>query len=239
MESKELTVVNIEDYAMTTDRVVHQVALIQDVMKAVMKEGEHYGTIPGTQKPTLYKPGAEKLGVTFRLVPSYDIKQKDLPAGHREYMIVCTLTHGPSGQLVAQGLGACSTMESKYRYRNKGKECPICQSESIRKGQEQYGGGWFCYQKSGGCGRKFKDGDDRIEMQVTGKVEHTDPADYYNTVLKMAMKRAHVSAILTATACSDIFTQDLEDLPSHAIPKVVEGEVLPKEPPKPESPQTT
>ena len=37
------------------------------------------------------------------------------------------------------------------------------------------------------------------------------PEDQYNTVLKMAKKRSHVDAILTATAASDIFTQDIED----------------------------
>ena len=44
------------------------------------------------------------------------------------------------------------------------------------------------------------------------KVEHDNPADHYNTVLKMAKKRALVDAVLTATAASDIFTQDLEDI---------------------------
>ena len=43
------------------------------------------------------------------------------------------------------------------------------------------------------------------------RVEFDNPADYYNTVLKMAKKRAHVDAILTATAASDCFTQDVED----------------------------
>jgi hypothetical protein len=40
-----------------------------------------------------------------------------------------------------------------------------------------------------------------------------DPADVANTVLKMAKKRAQIDMTLTATAASDIFTQDLEDLP--------------------------
>ena len=44
------------------------------------------------------------------------------------------------------------------------------------------------------------------------RVEHDNPADYYNTILKMAKKRAYVDAIITATACSDIFTQDLEEM---------------------------
>lgn len=43
--------------------------------------------------------------------------------------------------------------------------------------------------------------------------EHNNPADYYNTCLKMAKKRAYVDAVLTATGASDIFTQDIEDMP--------------------------
>jgi hypothetical protein len=50
-------------------------------------------------------------------------------------------------------------------------------------------------------------------VRAGDKVEHDNPADYYNTVLKMAKKRAHVDAVLTATAASDIFTQDVEDMP--------------------------
>jgi hypothetical protein len=45
-------------------------------------------------------------------------------------------------------------------------------------------------------------------------VEHDNPADYYNTVLKIGKKRAQVDGILTVTAASDIFTQDIEDDPS-------------------------
>jgi hypothetical protein len=41
----------------------------------------------------------------------------------------------------------------------------------------------------------------------------TEPADLANTILKMAKKRALIDAVLTATAASDIFTQDIEDLP--------------------------
>ena len=41
------------------------------------------------------------------------------------------------------------------------------------------------------------------------KVENEDIADVYNTVLKMAKKRAHVDATLTVTGAADIFTQDL------------------------------
>jgi hypothetical protein len=42
-------------------------------------------------------------------------------------------------------------------------------------------------------------------------VENTDIADVYNTVLKIAKKRAHIDATLTVTGAADLFTQDLID----------------------------
>jgi len=197
---------------MSLEEVKGNVGLIQQVMKEVMHKGEHYGVIPGCgDKPTLLKPGAEKLCTTFRLSPTYDISKTELDRGHREYEIVCTLTHIPTGQVFGQGVGSCSTMESKYRYRDARRKCPECGNESIIKGKAEYGGGWLCWAKKGGCGAKFEEGDPAIEDQDQGKVENPDPADQYNTVLKMAKKRAHVDAVLTVTAASDLFTQDIED----------------------------
>jgi len=43
------------------------------------------------------------------------------------------------------------------------------------------------------------------------RVENEDIADVYNTVLKIAKKRAHIDATLTVTAAADLFTQDLID----------------------------
>src|ERR1035437_8882720 len=33
--------------------------------------------------------------------------------------------------------------------------CPNCGKDTIIKGREEYGGGWLCYKKNGGCGAKF------------------------------------------------------------------------------------
>jgi hypothetical protein len=43
------------------------------------------------------------------------------------------------------------------------------------------------------------------------KIENEDIADVYNTVLKIAKKRAHIDATLTVTGAADLFTQDLID----------------------------
>ena len=193
--------------------IKQQVQLIQEVMAAVMKRDEHYGIIPGCQKPSLLKPGAEKLSLTFRYAPSYKWTKTELPDGHREIEMTCTLSHIPTKTFIGEGVGSCSTMESKYRWRKEERTCPECGEPAIIKGKEEYGAGWLCWRKKDGCGKKFKDGDKNIESQKVGRVPNPDIADQYNTVLKMAKKRAHVDAILTATAASDIFTQDMEDAP--------------------------
>ena len=59
--------------------VTGQVQLIQRVMRDVMKDGEHYGVIPGTNKPSLLKPGAEKLCTIFGLSKQFEfVERKDL-----------------------------------------------------------------------------------------------------------------------------------------------------------------
>jgi hypothetical protein len=57
-------------------------------------------------------------------------------------------------------------------------------------------------------------------------VENEDIADVFNTVLKMGKKRAFVDAVLSATAASDIFTQDIEEM------KQKPAAVVPEEPPR-------
>lgn len=203
---------------LSVETIKHQIQVIQEVMRGAMVDGTHYGIVPGCgDKPTLLKPGAEKLSLTFRLSPTYVVTKTELGQGHREIEVRCTLTHIPSGKVFGEGVGSCSTAESKYRYRKAERLCPKCNKDTIIKGKEEYGGGWLCFAKKGGCGAKFKDDDETITSQQVGRVENPDIADIYNTVLKMAKKRAHVDAVLTATAASDIFAQDLEDLPKELV----------------------
>ena len=163
-------------------------------------------------KPTLLKPGAEKLCLLFRLAPSYDVTRREFDGGHIEYEVGCELRHITSTSLIASGLGLCTTMETRYRWRKGSHACPHCAESAIIKGKEEFGGGWLCWKKKGGCGAKFAD--NSFDMADLKPVENPDLADCYNTVLKMAKKRAMVDAVLTATAASDLFTQDMEDRPT-------------------------
>jgi hypothetical protein len=210
---QELVRYDMTETAMSPETVVRQVNLVQQVMKQAMREGEHFGVIPGCQKPSLFKSGAEKLSLTFRLAPNCEVLQANGENGHREYRVNCFLTHIPTGQVFGQGVGVCSTMESKYRYRGgekvgTGKAVPkdywnLKKEGKASEAQALLGGRGYSAAKVDGIWQICETGE---------KQENPDIADTYNTVLKMAKKRAHVDAVLTATAASDIFTQDVEDL---------------------------
>lgn len=195
----------------TVSEVFTMTNKVKEIMAKIMVEGEHYGIIPGCKKASLWQPGAEKLCVAFRLKPSYVVTSTDYPEGHREYMAVCTLTHIPTGDVFGEGIGSCCTLESKYRYRGEGRICPKCGAGALIKGKDEFGGGWLCFKKKGGCGAKFADGDAEVEKQEGGKVENPDIADTYNTVLQIACKRAYVKAARSSTAASDIFSDVIGD----------------------------
>lgn len=190
--------------AYSIDVVREKVRYISD-LRFLMKEGEHYGTIPGTKKTTLYKPGAELFAFAFRLIPEFDVT-RTVHGEHRAFDVKCRLVHSATALPAGEGLGICSTLESKYRYRSASPNCPKCGAEAIMR--DKKGAGWYCWKKYGGCGANFKEDEIR---PTGGKVEVENPADFANTALKMAKKRAFVDAVLTATGTSDFFTQDLED----------------------------
>ena len=159
---------------------------IQEIMRGVMKEGTHYGTIPGTPKPSLWKAGAEVIAMTFRLAPmlesritaddmdsewNYSAPKRDgsivtgTCVGFFEVEATCTII-GTTGESHSRCSARCNNREAKYR-----------------------------------------------SLQVY---------EIRNTILKMAEKRAFVSAVLMATGASDIFTQDIED-----FPELIEGHLIP------------
>ena len=175
-----------------------QVNLIQQVMSGVMKDGTHYGVIPGTPKPSLWKPGAEVLAATFRIAVSYKIEDLSTPDVAR-YRVTAIGTHQTSGIVMGEGMGECSSGEEKYKWRKAVNANEFAAVPADR--------------------RRVKFGKSYDVNQV-----RTEPADLANTILKMACKRAQVAMILNVTAASDCFTQDLEDLPEELLDKAT-GEI--------------
>jgi hypothetical protein len=195
----------------TAGDLVSRLGTIRDAMSTAMQEDVDYGVIPGTDKPTLMKPGAEKLGVLFQLDVQLINEKTWGPGEHLTVVSQATVFHAPTGARVGYGEGVCTTRERKYAYRKADRACPSCGLPAIIKGKAEYGGGWLCWSKKGGCNAKFPDGDTTIESQTVGDVENPDLPDLWNTVVKMAEKRARVDAILAVTGASALFTQDMED----------------------------
>jgi hypothetical protein len=202
----------------TVEELVARADLVHRAMQVAMTPNVHYGIIPGTgNKPTLLKPGAEKLDTLFRLRPEF----RDELAWDGEHLTVtsyCSLVHIATGDVLAKDVaGMCSTKESKYAWRQAVRRCPNCGQDAIRKVRKEGAknfGKWQCIGgDKGGCWSVFEADDHTITGQDSGRVPNPDLADQYNTVLKMSQKRAHVAATLAATAASDVFTQDVEDMP--------------------------
>jgi hypothetical protein len=224
MGTREAIVVRDEqpDYSLVLTPVMNieiakkRLAEFQEFVRGYLVEGEDFGTIPGTPKPTLLKPGADKLCELYGMADEYEILtqvekfESDPPLF--DYTVKCILTSRRDGRLVATGLGSCNSYEGKYKWRDSQRVCPNCKQACIIKGKEEYGGGWLCFAKKGGCGAKFGDGDELIEGQKIGRVPNDDIATIKNTILKMAKKRAKIDATLGATRSSGIFTQDMEDI---------------------------
>ncbi len=191
--------------------------LIKRYVKDAMVKDVDFGVIPGTQKPTLYKPGAEKLTELFRCTPDFETTYRivDYEKHLYHYEVKASLSSRDSGHVLGQGLGACSSMETRYRYRKQARKCPQCGNETIIKGKAEYGGGWVCWAPKDStvkaCKAKFQEADPAITTQVVGRVENPDIDDCVNTCLKIAKKRAFVDAALALGGISDMFTQDVGD----------------------------
>lgn len=211
--------------AFDASELVKRLEVIKGAMQTAMVAGVDYGKIPGTDKPTLLKPGAEKLAVLFQLDVQTTFEKDWGPGDHLTVDANAVVFHMPTGLRVGSGAGLCTTREKKYAKRSASRICPLCGAEAIIKGRQEYGGGWLCFAKKGGCGAKWSDGAQEIEGQQVGEIENPDLADQWNTVIKMAKKRALVDAILLTTGASALFTQDVEDQQTPELP----------EPPKPQA----
>ena len=186
--SNEINALSIID-TVEIDSIANTMAKIQqmqNVVQKTLKKGHDFGEVPGTSKPTLLKPGGEKICMLFGLNPEYEFLKttEDYDKEFFSYNIRCTLFR--NGQPVAQGVGSCNSKEKKYRYINVDKipENYVGQSEEFT---DKYG-------------------------RVKYKINNPDICSLVNTILKMAKKRAFIDAVLQVASLSEVFTQDIEDM---------------------------
>ena len=110
-------IVRVNNQVQSAADLKSHVASIHSVMKTVMKNGTHYGTISGCgNKPVLLKPGAEKILATFMLATEFEIEDISTPE-NKYYRITTKLIHQGSGVYMGSGIGECSSLENKYAWR--------------------------------------------------------------------------------------------------------------------------
>lgn len=190
----------VENYgsrSLTAADVRAQVNLMQDVMLEVMKDDTHFGIIPGTKKRSLYKAGAEKIMSTFRLAADPEVTDLSRD-GEIHYRVKVSILSA-SGAFLGAGIGECSSGEDKYSWR-----AAVCDEEFDDTPENRRRIKYSKYQG-------------RVEKK---KQVRTNPADVSNTILKMAKKRGLIDGVLTVTAASDLFTQDIEDLPPEVAAEI-------------------
>jgi hypothetical protein len=170
--------------------------VVLEYYRSQMREGHHYYTIgdgegKGKGKPALSKEGALNLCSLFKCTPSVEVEEHYTPDGHLAARARCVLTSNRTGAIVANGDGSCTTRESKYAYRwCWPSEVPVELDKTTIAARERW-------TKNG--------------KTLQYKCPNPDLADSYNTVLKMASKRALVDAACKLPLVSELFTQDLEE----------------------------
>lgn len=200
-QSRELVSESMTAGVLSDKHIQARVNMIQGAIKHVFKKDVHYGIIPGTQKPTLYKPGAEQLLVMFRIA-SLEPKIEDISTPDCvRYRVTRGGASQADGRFLGAGVGECSSDEEKYKWRR-----PVCDQEYEETPADRRREVWKKYQGKVGKSKQVR----------------TSPADVANTILKMADKRALVAMTLVVTGASDAFNQDIEDLPEEIRESVLE-----------------
>jgi len=208
MNGTEIAVVEgeIEIAPMSLTRIKEETIFIDAMMKDLMTKDEHWGIIPGVEKPSLYKSGAEKLDKVFHLRPKYTILECIVNAELVYYRIQCDLINYLNDLVVGECIASANSREEKWRYTN------ITTNEPVPKNY------WAAREKGDAATMKEIMGEDGVPKKkgnswfIARRMENMNAYDKDNTICKMAQKRAMVGATLTACAASDIFTQDVEDM---------------------------
>lgn len=229
MTNEDKALVPIETGWVMPPTVVKRRMAEIDQYRAIMREGEDYGTIPGTPKPTLYQPGADTLCLAAGLTVGEPIIEKsieDWEFGFFFYLVKQPLLE-QGGNIVGWGIGSCSSKEDKYAWRwipvwellkaeqDDGASRQEAEARLKAKAQAE---GWR---------REWRFSKKRGQRYLFYRLPNPDVYSQANTILKMAVKRAYISATLRATAAHRVFTQDIEDMPPsqrQAAVEVVEAE---------------
>ncbi len=102
--------INVTQVPKALDKIIQ----FQTIIQKTLQPGRDFGAVPGTSKPTLLKPGAEKILMLLGVSSEYQVLEKtqDYSSGFFAYTVKCVLSK--NGLLLTEGVGHCNTKERKY-----------------------------------------------------------------------------------------------------------------------------
>jgi|Deesub1362A_J573_1020465.scaffolds.fasta_scaffold00107_40 hypothetical protein len=216
VEQEEKAIVLKKEDAIDLDSDLFQKRLdeiktFQKLVRSQLKKDHDFGVIPGTSKPTLLKPGAEKVAKLLGLTDHFEIisEIKDWENGFFHFQVKVYLKSIKTGQIISEGVGEANSKESKFAYR-------WVRANKLPGGLDKDSLPYRYIKTRGGSVKLYRINNDEIYSQV-------------NTILKIAKKRAMVDAVLSAGRLSELFTQDLEDMVEDQI---IDVEPIENEPEK-------
>jgi len=197
----------------------------------VKVHGVDFDVIPGTEKPTLLQPGAQKLCELYGLAAEFIFEEKaeDWDRPFFYYRVRTVLTDRRNASFVGMGIGSCNSREKKYA----GRWVPLDKVPNWLKPadlKKREGIEWLWQSKLRERGITITD-DMQTQKRQGGNGEYTvwgvrsvmhfvpneEIPDLVNTFQKMACKRSHVHAVLQVTRSAGIFAQDVDELPPEAF----------------------
>lgn len=107
----------VPEFAITLMEAKERTLMLQSFVKDMMIPNVDYGIIKGCSKPSLLKPGAEKLCEIFGLSKQIEVLNRieNWDKGLFHYEIKVTLVSKRTGMIEAEGIGCCNTMERKFK----------------------------------------------------------------------------------------------------------------------------
>jgi hypothetical protein len=161
------------------------------MVRDVLIRGIDYGRIPGTPQDSLWDPGASQIIGSFNC---YCGQRRILKLEESdERIVVCVevpIVSRATQQEVGSGIGAASTLETKYKYRWVANP-------------KQWG-----YDETAAKAFKTKRGrDDDGNSAILYRIPNPEHSELLNTIVKMASKRAEVDAAESLPGVASVLRQ--------------------------------
>jgi hypothetical protein len=167
---------------------------MREFIEQALEKDKDYGVIPGVKKPTLLKPGAEKVTLGFGCVATPHILEREIDHDRavRWFKQKKVWNNAHQNDRTFRWEKEEGESIGLYRY--------VVQVDIVDQDGVVRGSG------IGSCSS--------MESKYVDR-----PRDSENTILKMATKRAHVAAVLGTFGLSEQFTQDVEEMPREMVSK--------------------